>query len=64
MKIIDKLVEQWHQDFDCKVKAHDYIGITPDEYTAFKASGTVPDRLPELAKEWKSGPVTPAKRLC
>lgn len=53
MRIVDKLVEQWYADRDTKTPVHEYVGMTLAEYDDYVNKGAVPDRLPELAAEWR-----------
>jgi len=76
MRIIDKLVEQWYMDTECKTPVHEYIGLTLAEYDDFSNHGVIPSDRKDLAQEYKkpdssdvnyiSGKfvmaVTPAKR--
>jgi hypothetical protein len=71
MKVIDKLIEQWHGDMDCKTKVHEYVGISLAEYDDFMNGGQIPARLPRLSENFNEkihgdpsnpGLVKPAKR--
>lgn len=52
MRIVDKLVEQWHGDRETKTQIHEYLGLTLGEYDDFVNADRVPDRLPQLSAEW------------
>ncbi len=71
MKVIDKLIEQWHGDMDCKTKVHEYVGISLAEYDDFMNGGQIPARLPRLSENFNEkihgdpkspGQAKPAKR--
>ena len=52
MRVIDKLVEQWHNDKATKTQIHEYLGLTLAEYDEFVNTDRVPDRLPRLSAEF------------
>ena len=56
MRIIDKLIAQWHEDKETTTKINEYIGLTLAEYDDFVNTDRVPDRLPQLAAEHKTQP--------
>lgn len=51
MRKIDRLILEWTQNKDTKLKIHEYIGLTLSEYDDFVNNDQIPGHLSSLAVE-------------
>lgn len=57
MRVIDKLIEQWHKDEWTTTSLHEYMGLTLEQYARFVEKNEVAD--PRLAAEYTEPKIHP-----